>query len=609
MGVAVEEPETGTEQPGQARWRRTAATALPSLASLLVYLTLAAIVFARNWASPASKTIGPGGGDGALFMWFLQWTPYAVEHGANPLFTTHINVPEGVNVMWNTSLLLPGLLLAPITTTFGPVLTFNLLLALALALSAWCAATAFRRYVRSPVAALLGGLVYGFSPYMMAQSLGHLHLTLVFLVPLLLLALDEILVRQRWRPLAAGAALGLLAACQIFIGEEVLAFTVIIGLAQLLLLVVLFPRHVPGRVGYALLAFAAAAVVFAALTAWPLAFQLTGPQHVSGDLHVAENASTDLYGLVVPNQVQAIAPDAAVRLSSRFPGNLAEVNGYLGIPLVLILVFTAVYWWRTRTVRMAALLLLVPLVLSMGTRLQIGGRRTGIPLPWAAIDSLPLLENAGANRFMLLATLFAGLLLALFADRAQDWATAPKLVALAMIVAAFLAIVPRVPRGGVQVQVPTFFTGRDVQRIPVGSVALLAPYPSPRNAAPMFWQAMAGLRFRMPGGYFVGPDPSGKPRYGSNSRRLSGVMAKIRSGWRAPKLGPELRAELAGDLVYWQVSTVVIGPMERQARMVSFFTALLGRRPSQVGGVWVWWDVRPEEVRRIDTMRVREPVM
>jgi hypothetical protein len=608
MGVAVEEPETGTEQPGQARWRRTVATALPSLASLLVCLTLAAILFAGNWASPASKTIGPGGGDGALFMWFLQWTPYALEHGANPLFTTHINVPEGVNVMWNTSLLLPGLLLAPITTTFGPVLTFNLLLALALALSAWCAAIAFRRYVRSPAAALLGGLVYGFSPYMMAQSLGHLHLTLVFLVPLLLLALDEILVRQRWRPLAAGAALGLLAACQIFIGEEVLAFTAIIGLAQLLLLMVLFPRHVPGRVGYALLAFAAAAVVFAALTAWPLAFQLTGPQHVSGDLHVAENASTDLYGLVVPNRVQAIAPDAAVRLSSRFPGNLAEVNGYLGIPLVLILVFTAVYWWRTRTVRMAALLLLVPLVLSMGTRLQIGGRRTGIPLPWAAIDSLPLLENAGANRFMLLATLYAGLLLALFADRVRDWATAPKLVALAMIVAAFLAIVPRVPRGGVPVQVPTFFTGRDIQRIPEGSVALLAPYPSPRNAAPMFWQAMADLRFRMPGGYFVGPDPSGKPRYGSNSRRLSGVMAKIQSGWRAPKLGPDLRAELAGDLVYWQVSTVVIGPMERQATMVSFFTALLGRRPSQVGGVWVWWDVRPEELRRIDTMRVREPV-
>jgi hypothetical protein len=607
MGVAVEEPAADTEQPGRPRWRRAAVDALPSLASLLVCLVLAAVVFARNWASPASTSIGPGSGDGALFMWFLRWTPYALEHGLNPLFTTHLNVPDGVNVLWNTSLLLPGLLLAPITTSFGPVLTFNLLLVLGLALSAWCAALAFRRYVRSPVAALVGGLVYGFSPYMLAQSRGHLQLTLVFLVPPLLLVLDEILVRQRWRPLAAGAALGLLAACQIFIGEEVLAFTAIIGLALLLLLMLLFPRHVPGRVGHGLLAFAAAAVVFAALTAWPLAFQLTGPQHVSGDLHVAENAPTDLYGFVVPNRVQAIAPDAAIRVSSRFPGNVTEVNGYLGIPLMLIIVFTAVRWWRTPVVRVTALLLLVPLVLSMGARLHVGGHRTGIPLPWAAIDSLPLLESAGPNRFMLLATLLAGLLLALFIDRVRDWATAPKLAALAMVAVALLAIVPSGPLGGVPVQVPGFFTGRDVRGIPNGSVALLAPFPSPRNASAMFWQAMADLRFRTPGGYFVGPDPSGKPHYGSNPRRLSGVMAKIRSGWQAPKLGPELRAELTGDLAYWRVRTVVVGPMDRQATMVRFFTALLGRRPSKVGGVWVWWDVRPEELRRVDIARDRAP--
>jgi hypothetical protein len=163
MGVAVEAPAADTEQPGRPRWRRAAVDALPSLASLLVCLVLAAVVFARNWASPASTSIGPGQGDGALLMWFLRWTPYALEHGLNPLFTTHLNVPDGVNVLWNTSLLLPGLLLAPITTAFGPVLTFNLLLVLGLA----------------------------FSPYMLAQSHGHLHLTLVFLVPLLLLVLDE----------------------------------------------------------------------------------------------------------------------------------------------------------------------------------------------------------------------------------------------------------------------------------------------------------------------------------------------------------------------------------------------------------------------------------
>jgi hypothetical protein len=598
MDTVASEQEAGLgERPGGPRRRLVAV--LPGLGSLLVCLALAAMMFADTWASPVRTSTARGAGDGALMMWFLEWTPRALQQDLNPLFTTHMNVPDGVNVMWNTSLLLPGLLLAPVTLAFGPVLSFNLLLTLGLGLSAWCAAMVFRRYVHSRVAALLGGLVYGFSPYMLAQSLGHLQMTLVFLVPLLLAVLDEILVRQRRWPPLAGAVLGLLAAAQLFTGEEVLAFTAIVALAQVLLLMVLFPRQVCGRAGHALVALAVAALVFTALVGWPLWFQLTGPQHVSGDLHGSELA-TDLYGLVVPNRVQVIAPDAARRLSVRFPGNTAETNGYLGIPLVLILAFTAVRWWRTPVVRVAALLFLVPLILSMGARLVVGGHRTGIPLPWAALESLPLLGSAVPNRFMLLADLFAGLLLALFIDRARAWATVPKVVALVLTGAALLALLPRGPRGGVPVEVPDFFTGPQAERVPAGSVALLAPAPAPGHAAPMFWQAMAGLRFRIPGGYFVGPDPAGRPRYGANPTPLLRRMTRIRAGFPAPKLDAGERAELVGDLVRWRVGTVVVGPMERpgtQAAMVQFLTDLLGRRPSSTGGTWVWWDVRPQELR------------
>jgi hypothetical protein len=600
VDVADQVPEAGEGRPGRTRWRAAVAAALPDLASLLVCLLLASLLFADNWAAPTTTSTGAGVGDGALMMWFLQWTPRALQDGLDPLFTTHLNVPDGVNVMWNTSLLLPGLVLAPVTVTFGPVLTFNLLLVLGPGLSAWCAAIAFRRYVDSRVAALLGGLVFGFSPYMLAQSRGHLQLTLVFFVPLLLLTLDEILVRQRWRPLLAGALLGLLAACQLFTGEEVLAFTAVVGLIQLLLLVALFPRQVRGHAGHAVVALAAAAVVFAALAAWPLAFQLRGPQHVSGDLHVVDKLATDLYGPVVPNRVQAVAPEAAIRLSSRFPGNEAEINGYLGIPLLLIIGFTAARWWRTPVVRMATLLLLAPLVLSMGARLHVGGHRTQVPLPWAAIDSLPLLESAVPNRFMLLATLFAGLLLALFIDRARTWAAAPKVAAMIMVGAVLVTLLPRGPLGGTPVRVPAFFTGAEVERIPEGSVALLVPFPRAGSAAPMFWQATADLRFRVPGGYFVGPDPAGRPRYGANSRPLSGWLAKLRSGWRVPRLSPALRAQLVDDLAYWRVGTVVVGPMDRpgtQSTTLAFLTDLLGRPPSTVGGVWLWEDVRPEELR------------
>jgi hypothetical protein len=53
----------------------------------------------------------------------LRWTPFALEHGHNPFVTGHLNAPYGVNLLWNTSLLLPGLLFAPVTRTFGPVAT------------------------------------------------------------------------------------------------------------------------------------------------------------------------------------------------------------------------------------------------------------------------------------------------------------------------------------------------------------------------------------------------------------------------------------------------------------------------------------------------------
>lgn len=135
-------------------------------------------MFARAWASPVTSPSGGGVGDGALFLWFLRWTPHALLEGQNPLLGTHLNVPDGVNLMWNTSLPLPAALMTPVTELLGLGVTVTTLYTLALALSAWFASIAFRRYVGSYPAALVGGLVYGFSPAMIAQSSSHLHLTL-----------------------------------------------------------------------------------------------------------------------------------------------------------------------------------------------------------------------------------------------------------------------------------------------------------------------------------------------------------------------------------------------------------------------------------------------
>jgi hypothetical protein len=271
--------------------------------------------------------------------------------------------------MWNTSLLLPGLLLGPITVAFGPVLTVNLLSTLALCLSAWTATVAFRRYVRSGPAAVIGGLVYGFSPYMLAQDRAHLQLSLAFLPPLLFLAVDNVLVGQRRSALLSGGVLGALAAAQLLIGEEVFALWAIMAGVQVLVMALLFPRQVAGKVRYAAIAFGAAGVAFVAIAGYPVWFQLVGPaarQRRHPGRHQLRHRPVELRH--PPTKVQALAPASARRLAAQFTGNFAETNGDLGIPLILIVTFTVARWvWSRPVVRVASPLALISIVLSLAT--------------------------------------------------------------------------------------------------------------------------------------------------------------------------------------------------------------------------------------------------
>jgi len=604
-------------RPPQLDWRRVLrVVAGPWVTGLVASGALAVGVLWEAWQEPTKRVIGSGLGDSALMMWFLRWTPKAVGQGLNPLFTDYLNFPHGVNVMWNTSLLLPGLILGPFTVRYGPAFTFNLLSTLALALSAWCAMLALRRYIKNNLAVIIGGLVYGFSPYMLAQDRGHLQQSVAFLPPLLFLALDNLLVGQRRPALLAGAVFGIMAGCQVLIGEEVFAATALVCAAQVLIMALLFPRHILRKLPYAAIAFAAAAVAFVAVAGRPIWFQLFGPQHITGAIQQGDKYVTDLWNFITPGKVQAIIPAAAKRITVQFSGNSTEADGYLGIPLIAILVFTVARWaWSSAVVRAGFLLALVPTVLSLGDHLHIRGHDTGVKLPWDLLQRLPLLQSALPSRFMGQAMFFYGLLLAFFIERAVrsvprwrwQWRWALRVPAALVVVAAMVALAPRLAVPAGRAPLPAFFTGPAVERIPDGSVALLVPFPGPGGATPMTWAAYAGLRFRMPGGYFVGPDTDSSDasgavgaRYGAPPTALSGKLRQIAVGWQAPKqLDPYQRLAYSYDLAQWQARTVVIGlarTSEQRANYVKLFTELLGRPPSNVGGVYVWWDVQPQKL-------------
>ena len=82
--------------------------------AFVAYAVLAVVLLWGGWRAPLTRNVGAGG-DMPIFGWSLRWGPWAVTHLHNPLFTHHLDAPVGGNLMWNTSVLLPSLLVAPVT--------------------------------------------------------------------------------------------------------------------------------------------------------------------------------------------------------------------------------------------------------------------------------------------------------------------------------------------------------------------------------------------------------------------------------------------------------------------------------------------------------------
>jgi len=563
--------------------------AAPPVLALAGFLALAVWLLGSTWRSPTTRTLGGALGDPGVFTWFLRWTPFAVGRHISPFYSDWLNHPAGVNLMWNTWVPLPGLLLAPLTHAFGPVLSLNVLLTLAYGLSAWSAYLAIHRYVPNHGAAAAGGLVYGFSPVMIGHA-HHPNLVLVFLLPWLFVLVDEVVVRQRWSPVWLGAVLGLVAAAQLLIGEELLVATGLLAAVLVVVLAVMCPREVPGRAGYAAAAVAVSLLVFAPLAYLPLKAQLTGPARVHSDITPEARGSSDLLAVITPNRLSAIAPESAIRLGDRFTGTK---EAYLGVPILLVALAVLVARWGSLVVRAGFAMLAVCLLLSLGARLRVGGRPTGVPLPWTAVEGVPLVQNMVPSRLAVFTALFAGLLLAAALDglwSGGGWALRGLAVLTALVVLAALA--PPGPfRARPVVATPPFFTGGAVRALPRDGVALVVPFPRRgRTNVAMVWQAQAGMWFKMPGGYFVGPDPGGGTRHDAPPTTTSVVLNRIQRGRRPPELTPALRRKISRDFASWRVASVVLGPMDNREAMRGFLSDLLGRPPASAGGVAVWPD-------------------
>jgi hypothetical protein len=543
--------------------------------ALALYAVLAVEVFASTWVNPAGQWIGSPK-DPQLFIWYLGWIPHQLSQGLNPLFTDHLSYPPGVNLMWNTSMLFPAVLLWPVTAAFGPVVAYNMLITGGIALSAWCGFLAARRFVDRDLACFLAGLLYGFSPGMLAQALGHPHVVVALFPPVALLLGHEILVRRRLNPVVAGALAGVAAALQLLTGEEVLAATLVIGVFGVALLALMHRDQLRTSLPYVAKASGAALFVFAILAAYPLGFQFLGPQRVSGSVQGPDVYVSDLLAFFLPGNL------------IHFTGNVTENDAYVGLPLLALFAAGLVLGWHAPRIRWIGLTALVVAVLSLGPHLHVDGIVTPVLLPWALVAQLPLMESALPARLMDIGFLGIGIVVAYACARALSSTRGWQYVTAVLLLLGAV-IVPPLPYPSVAATAPPFFkSGGDVEKIQEGSVVLVTPFSSKESTDAMFWQASAGYRFRMPEGDAFTPGPY----LGPHPSFLESALDRLDAG-QTFAVTPDVRAMALADLKSFGVTAIVAGPSSGRPAIVEFLTEVEGRQPVDDGGVKVWWTVSP----------------
>ena len=469
---------------------------LEGVGAFVAYLAISLLVFGRVLGDLHGNVVGLYGGDQGFFAWSLAWWPDAIGDLRNPLLTDRIYAPEGFNLAWATVIPGPALVAAPITLLAGAIVSYNVLALLALPLNGLAAFLLCREVTGRALPALLGGGVFAFSSYGLAESVNHLNLALVFCVPL---AAGVAVRHARGKLSDRGAAwrIAVLVVVQLTIFTEVLATAALFGLGTLALFR-LWRTGVVALAGLAIGALIASPYLYVAFAHPNPLRQGTGPLRYP----------MDLANLWTPTRVTALGNERYAASAARMVGGLTEQTGYFGAGLLTLVVVFAAMFRATRVGWALPAVFAGVLLCALGSHVTLHGveRWHG---PWLLISKLPLLQLALPSRFPMYAWLAVAVMCALLVARAARPALAWLLVLLAL-----LPVVPSRAADLWKTPVPLpalFANGRERSVIRTDSAVMVLPWSF--LGPGMRWQMESDFRFRLVGGYAASLVPDFYWRY------------------------------------------------------------------------------------------------
>jgi hypothetical protein len=107
----------------------------------------------------------------------------------------------------------------------------------------------------------------------------------------------------------------------------------------------------------------------------------------------------------------------------------------------------------------------------------------------------------------------------------------------------------------------------------------------------MRWSAQRNLEIPLVGGYFLGPDATGRAMFGAPKRRFTTLLdSVILSKGAIPQITDADKAAARADLQFWKAAIVVMPAQVQlyQSQLRTVANTLLGFEPTWTDGVWVW---------------------
>lgn len=391
---------------------------------LVAFALYAGLAILLTWPLAAYVTAAvPGNAfDSWQNMWNMWWLRTALLEGVNPYFTPMLYHPQGTSLLLQTLNPINFLTSLPVHFFFGLTAAYNFAILLNLTLSGFVAYLLAIDVTGDRRAALIGGVIFATSGYLLAQVLGgHTHMTAAWPLPLAVLTLRYAYRRPTLvMILVAGAALALnmLADWQYFLfaliwaGWYALWMLFAPGTSQMQ--AQSRASGVMGRIS-AILPLVGAVVVALVLTS-PLIIAtartaaVTPTAATEGGPDFRREQSVDLADLVIPSQIHPVWGSLAEQAQAyKANTHIQNKTAYLG----LIALILGLLGLRGRESLFWLVSMVLFIALAMGPVFQIAGWNSGVPLPSALLFELPLVGIFRyPMRFMALAMLALAMLAA-----------------------------------------------------------------------------------------------------------------------------------------------------------------------------------------------------